>query len=248
MRYTFVLFAIIFSLSICLNYITKVYRNSKTSLPLYSSGYTYFYLDDISDYYSKEIYLRFEDEYDSLNSNSISICYTDTYPDPYPYQTDAIQNCKFSTITPYSTTSSSFTSFSKYRYYYKFSTYNSYNELKSYVIVKYSPRFTFGSLYVTSDDKELKDSDDHNLPTVAIIGIVIGSIFGLALIIVGIVCCCMCMRRKTIQGTVGYTPPEPTVVVTNPPQYPLIPQTANYPNYQVAQNPQGQIPMAYNVY
>ena len=249
MRYTFVLFAIIFSLSICYFYhIKKVNRNSKTSLPLYSYDDTYFYLDVMSDYYySQEIYLCFEDEYDSLKSNSISICYTDTYPDPYSYQTDAINKCAFSTIDPYSTRSSSFTSFSKYKYYYKFSTYNSYYELKRYVIVKYSPNFTFGSLYVTSDDKELKDSDD-GLPTVAIIGIVIGSVFGLAIIIVGIICCFRCMRRKTIQGTVGYAPPEPTVVITNPPQYPLIPQTANYPNYQVAQNPQGQIPMAYNVY
>ena len=244
MRYIFILFAIIFSLSICFNYhIKKVYRNSKTALSLYSIDDAYFYLDSISNYYSKEIYLRFEGDKDGLYS--ISICYTDTYPESY--QTDAIQNCEFSSLTLYAKQSTSSTSSTKYKYYYKFSTYNSYNELKSYVIVKYSASITLKYLFVTSDDKEIPDSND-GLKTPAIIGIVIGSVFGLAIIITSIVCCCMCMRRKTIQGTVGYAPPEPSVVITNPPQYPLIPPTANYPNYQVTQNPQGQVPMANNVY
>ncbi len=47
----------------------------------------------------------------------------------------------------------------------------------------------------------------------------------LAIIIGIIVCCCICLRKKKIQGTVGYTQPCAAPVPSNPINYPMISQT-----------------------
>ena len=64
---------------------TKVLRNSKTSLPVISTVDKYFYLTN-SDYYSysRYIYICFEDDNFGLNYNNIKYCRTNTNPDTNP--------------------------------------------------------------------------------------------------------------------------------------------------------------------
>ena len=124
---------------------TKVSRNSRTSLPTANSEDKYFYLtnSNYSNYssYISYIYICLEDNNFHLNYNNIKYCFTNTNPSSYP--DIAIKNCSFISISYYSTQSSSDT----IKYYYKISISISY----TYSIVSYEGNNSSGNLHVTSD-------------------------------------------------------------------------------------------------
>ena len=122
--------------------VTRVPRNSRTSLPTTISEDKYFYLIN-NDYfnYSSYIYICLEDNNFGLNYNDIKYCMTDT--NPYMYSESAISGCSFSSISYYNIQSSS----GIIKYYYKIPTSSSYY----YSIVYYQGNNSSGYLYATSD-------------------------------------------------------------------------------------------------
>ena len=160
---------------------TQVYRNSRTSLPISSSNDKYFYLININYFqYSNYIYFCLEDNNFGLSYNDIKYCLTNTNPHTYP--DTAIKSCSFKSISNYSIQGSS----SSTKYYYRISVNSSYN----YSIVNYQGNYSSGNLYVTTDYKSISNDDNKELSTVAIIGIVAGSVVILVASIIIIYCCC----------------------------------------------------------
>ena len=119
--------------------ITKVSKNSRTSLPTTTKGKNYFYLEN-SNYYSY-IYICLEDNNFGLSYNNIKFCRTNT--NPYSSPGMAVSGCSFINSNYYDKESSSSTN----KYYYKISTNSSY----SFTIVNYEGRHSSGRLYVTSN-------------------------------------------------------------------------------------------------
>ena len=176
---------------------TEVSRNSRTSLPTSTFEDKYFYLTNrIYSNYSNYIYICLEDNNFSLNYNNIKYCFTNTNPSDYPDIT--VKSCSFISISYYSSQSSSDT----IKYYYKFSNTSFY----TYSIVYYEGKNSFGNLYVTidyknisSDDNKDDDKDDNKIiSTVAIIGIVSGSIAILVTFIMIIYCYFKCCGKNKI--------------------------------------------------
>ena len=126
---------------------TKVNKNSKTSLPTISSEDKYFFLTN-KDYYSYSyyIYICLEDNNFGLSNNNIKYCQTNINPDTNPE--NAVNNCSFSTKYYYDNTKSSS---GTTKYYYKIPTSSSY----SYSIINYEGSYSSGYLYVTSDYNDL---------------------------------------------------------------------------------------------
>ena len=129
---------------------TKVLRNSKTSLPVISTVDKYFYLTN-SDYYSYSsyIYICFEDDNFGLNYNSIKYCRTNINPDTNP--NNVVNDCSFIKISYYNTQSSSGTT----KYYYKILKSSSSS---TYSIIKYEGSYSYGYLYVTNEYKDFVQS------------------------------------------------------------------------------------------
>ena len=125
---------------------TYVSINSRRTLPKANFENEYFYLTN-SNYtlYSNYIYICLEDNNFGLNFNNIKYCCTNT--NPYNYPEKAVSDCSFNSVPFYYNQNSSGTS----KYFYKISITGSY----SYSIVYYDGRNSSGSLYVTSDYKNL---------------------------------------------------------------------------------------------
>ena len=84
-------------------------------------------------------------------------------------------------------------------------------------LIAKAPSLSYSTLSV-----ETSSSDVHNLigavlSTIAIIGIVIGSVVVLSIIITILCCCCICAKAAT---PVTYVNPQP-IVYTSPAAYPL---------------------------
>jgi hypothetical protein len=131
---------------------TSVYRNLRTSLPISSSEDKYFYLTN-SEYYphSNIIYIRFEDNFFSLDQYSIKYCLTNIDPSSYPNR--AVSECLFS-YKDYKDYYFEEISFYTKKYYFKISTSSSYY----YSIIYYRGKggsWSDGHLYVTSDYNDL---------------------------------------------------------------------------------------------
>ena len=178
---------------------TEVSRNSRTSLPTSIFEDKYFYLTNrIYSNYSNYIYICLEDNNFSLNYNNIKYCFTNTNPSDYP--DIAVKSCSFISISYYSSQSSSGT----IKYYYKFSNTSFY----TYSIVYYEGKNSSGNLYVTidyknisSDDNKDDDKDDNKrISTVAIIGIVSGSIAILVTFILITYCYFKCCGKNKIDS------------------------------------------------
>ena len=217
MRLIFILFVISMTLSYYYQ-ITRLNHNSRTYL---SKSYSraYFYIE-ANGYDSKDIYICLEDDYDSLNPN-LQVCYSDI--DPFIDDLRAIDYCYFNSLDFYNYKMTS----SYYKHYYKINYYDFSHKAKVYIIVLYLAGGSSGSLYATYDYNDLFEQGD-GLKTTTIILIAISSFFGLVLIVICIVYFCICMKRKTIQGSVGYIEPIPNEVVTNPPGYTLMAPNPNY--------------------
>ena len=220
MKLIFILFVISMTLSYYYH-ITKIYLDSKTYLSKYYD--TSFFYIEANGYDSKDIYFCLEDDYDSIDTN-LKVCYSDI--DPLLNEKKAIENCYFRSLDYYNYQKES----SYYKYYYKINYYDFSYKSKVYIIVGYSANSISGSLYVTYDYNDLFEQGG-GLKTTTIILVAISSFFGLVLIVICIVYFCICMKRKTIQGNVGYIEPIPNEVVTNPPGYPLMAPNPNYSNY-----------------
>ena len=202
MKTVYLLFILLIALTNC---ITKVSYYSTKYLP---TNENYFYLD--ASYYktSGYVYLYFQDYYYHLNYNSLQVCFTDTNPET------SYSSCSFSSYSP----SYRLTTSSSSQYLYEIKYQNKY-----YIVVRYSG--SGSSLSYSSLSVETSSSDVHNLigavlSTIAIIGIVIGSVVVLSIIITILCCCCVCARAAT---PVTYVNPQP-IVYTSPAAYPL---TAN---------------------
>ena len=121
-----------------------------------------------------------------------------------------------------------------YYFYYFSGDYSS-----RYYIIYYTGTYSYsGKLYAEASHYSLENKISSSLSGGIIALIVIGSLFGLGIIIVVpfIVCCC---RRRTTYGGVAFVPPQPTVVITNPTPlaYPMNPQVKVYPANQMYQAP-----------
>ena len=169
---------------------TKVNRNSHTSLPTNTSDDKYFYLTN-RDYYlhSSYIYILLEDNNFGLNYSNVKYCQTKNNPDSYPE--GAASGCNFYTLEYYRTAHYS----NSAKFYYKYYV----NSSVSYSVISYNGNYSSGSLYVTSDYKELSDEDSSDeLSTVAIIFIVLASLIVLAVVIFLLVRCCARRRNNKI--------------------------------------------------
>lgn len=198
--------------------ITKLYRDSLTTLST-SSKSNYFYLEK-SDYDYSDIYLYFQDYSFYMDSYNLKICYTDNFPN-----TDMINTCSWTYKSPYYT----YSSYSYSEYYYSLTKKSYY-----YIIVNYQGSSTYGSLYAESSDNDLANLVDAVISTVALVFIIIGSIIFFGIVITVIVFCCLCARKRTIQGSAGYVPPQQTYVVSNPVAYPQTGYQQPYPGEQPA--------------
>ena len=179
--------------------------------------------------YSSGVYFYLQDDGYSLDYNSLEICYTNTYP---LYNNNPFQNCSpRTTLYFYKKLTKSG---DKYYFYY-FPGDSS----KNYYIIHYTGTYTYyGNLYAEASRSSLYDKIDTGLSGGIIALIVIGSLFGLGIIIaIPIIICCCC--RRTTYGAVGFVPPQPTVVITSPTSvvYPLAPQIQVYPANQMYQAP-----------
>ena len=125
---------------------SKVFRNSKTSLPTSTSENKFFYLTNNEYYsYSSYIYIYLEDNDFRLINGKMKYCLTNTNPDSSP--DSAVSGCSFITISYYNYQRESITD----KYYYKIPITNSY----TYSIIYYEGSNTSGSLDITSDYNDL---------------------------------------------------------------------------------------------
>ena len=179
---------------------TEVSRNSRTSLPTSIFEDKYFYLTNrIYSNYSNYIYICLEDNNFDLKYNNIKYCFTNT--NPYINTVDAVNNCSFNLISYYNNNQSSSGTI---KYYYNISNTSFY----TYSIVYYEGKNSFGNLYVTidyknisSDDNKDDDKDDNKrISTVAIIGIVSGSIAILVTFILITYCYFKCCGKNKIDS------------------------------------------------
>ena len=183
---------------------TEVSRNSRTSLPTSIFVDKYFYLTNrIYSNYSNYIYICLEDNNFDLNYNNIKYCFTNTNPYPYINTVDAVNNCSFNLISYYNNNNNQSSS-GTIKYYYNISNTSFY----TYSIVYYEGKNSFGNLYVTidyknisSDDNKDDDKDDNKrISTVAIIGIVSGSIAILVTFILITYCYFKCCGKNKIDS------------------------------------------------
>ena len=124
---------------------TRVYKNSRTSLPttnLQEKKYFYLVNSDYSNSYSGYIYICLEDKNFGLSYDNIKYCF-ENY-DPLLYPNAATYYCNYSTISYYSYQSTSDTT----KYYYKIFANTS---ISIYTIVKYEGSYSNGYLNVTAD-------------------------------------------------------------------------------------------------
>ena len=202
MKTDYLLFILLIALTNCIQQITLY---SSYSLDTKDN---YFYLSTWS-YSSGYAYLYFEDRSYNLNYNSLEVCFTNTNP-----SSSSISSCSFSKVSLYKSSSSS--SYDQYLYQISYrSTY--------YIVVKYSSRTSVSSsarLSVQVADTDIFNIVGAVLSTLAIVGIVIGSLVVLSIIITILCCCCICAKAAT---PVTYVNPQP-IYYTNPVTYPL---TAN---------------------
>ena len=223
MKKLFISFLLFVSLSNIVSY-TQITIDSGSSTKLDNTGY--FYIKN--SYSSSGVYFYLKDDSYYLDSSSIQVCYTNDYPS---YSTIFENwNHKISLSSTNQITKSGDT-----YYFYYFSGDSSVN----YYFIYYTGTFTtFGKLYAEASRKSLYDKINSGLSGGIIALIVIGSLFGLGIIIaIPIIYCCCC--RRTIYTGVGYVPPQPTVVVTNPTPVvlPLEPTVQVYPATQMYQAP-----------
>ena len=179
---------------------TEVSRNVRRFLTTINLQDKYFYLTNSEYYpYSNNIYICLEDNNFDLNYNNIKYCFTNT--NPYINTVDAVNNCSFNLISYYNNNQSSSGSI---KYYYNISNTSFY----TYFIVYYEGKNSFGNLYVTidyknisSDDNKDDDKDDNKrISTVAIIGIVSGSIAILVTFILITYCYFKCCGKNKIDS------------------------------------------------
>jgi len=203
MKTDYLLFILLIAITNC---IQQISRSSSNSLDTKDN---YFYFSTWT-YYSgySYAYLYFEDRSYNLNYNSLEVCFTNNNP------SSGISSCSFSKISLYKSSSSS--SYDQYLYQISYrSTY--------YIVVKYSSRTSVLSsarLSVQVADTDIFNIVGAVLSTLAIVGIVIGSLVVLSIIITILCCCCICAKAAT---PVTYVNPQP-IYYTNPVTYPL---TAN---------------------
>ena len=198
MKTDYLLFILLIALTNCIQQITHY---SSYSLDTKDN---YFYLSTWS-YSSGYAYLYFEDRSYNLNYNSLEVCFTNTNP------SSSISSCSFSKVSLYKSSSSS--SYDQYLYQISYrSTY--------YIVVKYSSRTSVSSsarLSVQVADTDIFNIVGAVLSTLAIVGIVIGSLVVLSIIITILCCCCICAKAAT---PVTYVNPQP-IIYTSPAAYPL---------------------------
>ena len=214
MKLAFLLFIFLISLSKCY-IIKKVPYDMNTTLSTSSTNTNYFYLDSKEFSRYNKLYLYFHDKSYNLDYNLLQICYTDEK------STISLQNCSFTTKTPFhKVTSSSYN-----EYCYEINTKNASNVLKTFIIVHYSGSTTYGSLSVKALKDNLYNKNTHNsesaFGTLANVFIIIFGITTFVCIIVAIVFCYLCSRKKTIPGIVGYPKPQPNYIISDNAAYPL---------------------------
>jgi len=226
MKKLFISFLLFVSLSNIVSY-TSITIGAGYSTKLDNSNYFYMY----NSGYSSGVYFYLKDDSYSLSYYSLEVCYTNTYPSyssSYPFQ-----NCSPQKTIYYS---KKITKSGDSYYFYYFSGDSS----KKYYIIYYTGTYSYsGKLYAEASHSSLENKISSSSLSGGIIAvIVIGSLFGLGIIIAVpfIVCCC---RRRTTYGGVAFVPPQPTVVITNPTPlaYPMNPQVQVYPANQMYQAP-----------
>ena len=174
---------------------TKVNRNSNESLPTTTSDDKYFYLTnkDYSDYFHKSSYIHIllEDNNFGLNYSNVKYCHTFTEPEPDPEK--FVCSCNFNSLEYYRTEHYSNSAKFYYEYYINRST--------GYIIISYNGNYSSGSLYVTSDYKELSkdENSSEELSILVIVCIVLASLFFLALVIFLLVRCCSSRKSSTFE-------------------------------------------------
>ena len=96
-----ILFLCFIICSYCLK-MTRVFKNSRKSLPTTSTQPKYFYFinSDYSNSYSGYIYICLEDKNFGLSYDNIKYCFENYDPLLYPYA--ATSYCNYSTISYYS--------------------------------------------------------------------------------------------------------------------------------------------------
>ena len=223
MKKLFISFLLFISLSNIVSY-TSISMDSGSSTKLDNSNYFYMYNSGSSS----GVYFYLKDDNYYLDSSSIEVCYTKNYPS----YSNPFGSCDRRTTLSYTKT---FTKSGDTYYFYYFSGDSSV----SYYVIHYTGTFTtFGKLYAEASHSDLYNKISSGLSGGIIALIVIGSLFGLGIIIaIPIIVCCCC--RRTTYGDVGFVPPQPTVVITNPTPvvYPLEPQIQVYPANQMYQAP-----------
>ena len=223
MKKIFISFLLFVSLSNIISF-TPITIDSGYSTKLDNSNYFY-----MSNSYSSSgvyLYLKYDSYY--YDYSSIQICYKNNAP---PYTTSNIfTDCDWISTSYY-------TNYIKksgdYYYFYHFTGDSSVR----YYVIKYSYSY-FGNVYAEASRSNLYNKINTGLSGGIIALIVIGSLFGLGIIIaIPIIVCCCC--RRTTYGAVGFVPPQPSVVITNPTPvaYPMNPQIQVYPANQMYQAP-----------
>ena len=185
----------------------SVGSNTDTTLKKYDEIYNYFYASVGYPSYNY-LYFYFDDPYTNLK-DPIYICKTNNDPETY---SSTIRDCYFSSLY-YDEKNPT----SNYDYSYKVDI-SSYHG--GYVIVKYSFRSSYDSLYVKALYKSNK------LSTVAIVFIAIAGVVFVTIIIA--ILCYSCKRRAA--NNIAYVPTQPPTIVSEQPA--LVVQTPSYPLVQ----------------
>ena len=204
------------------NRMTKVevldnHSEAPTTLNLSPTEETYFYFEYGKEYATTTYY------YILADSDSISLlqaCCTNTTPINWT----SCQDC-YSYLNQKHSRSEG----NKYEFYEEYKACSNYK----YIIVKYPSsslsklevKVSYQDFYKKKEDEDFSGVAKFAIGFIIVVFIVIPCI-ALAIIIGIIVCCCICLRKKKIQGTVGYTQPYAAPVPSNPITYPMITQSS----------------------
>ena len=204
------------------NRMTKVevldnHSEAPTTLNLSPDKETYFYFEYGKEYATTTYYYILADS-DSISP--LEACSTNTTPINWT----SCQGCSGSLAKEHSKSKDN-----KYEFYEHYVACSNYK----YIIVKYPPsslsklevKVSYQDFYKKKEDEDFSGVAKFAIGFIIVVFIVIPCI-ALAIIIGIIVCCCICLRKKKIQGTVGYTQPYAAPVPSNPITYPMITQSS----------------------
>ena len=171
--------------------------DTMTDLELTTNGFFYFTTDNFISI-DGNLYLYFYSK--NYNFKRAVYCVTNSIPTE-----DIIRNSQFYYFNNHK--SIIINNSAHYHYYLSLNAF----EGNKYIIINYTSSNSSGELKAKYSNRDIENIAD-SLTIAGIIGIVIGTIIGLA-IIISIIYCCICRRRKVL-GTVGYQ--------VQPQNYPLV--------------------------